>query len=577
MTLSINCDTIDMIKMNIEVEWEDTMNNKYQEWLNNPYFDEAFRNELVSIEGNESEITDRFYKDIEFGTAGLRGVIGAGTNRINKYIVRKATQGFANYLASEDVNKKVVIAYDSRHKSDEFSLEAALVLCANGFEVFLYESLRTTPQLSYTVRKVNAGGGIMVTASHNPPEYNGYKVYGDDGCQLVPHKANRLTDMVKAVDDFNLVKCMDEKEAKESGRLHIIGEEYDEAYLKDVISVVSRPELFKENLGKIVFSPLHGTGGMPITRALFSLGFEQVIEVKEQMVIDSDFTTCPSPNPENLEAFEYAIKYMKENDADMAVATDPDCDRVGVVVKHDGKYLPINGNQMGALFVDYVINNHPNLPENSVVINTVVTSDLGRKIAEKKGVELMQTLTGFKFIGEKIKEFEATKSHTFLLGFEESYGYLFDPMVRDKDAVMATLVASEMVLALKKENKTLIDRLDELYKEFGYFIEETVSIKLEGKEGFERIGRIMEAFSNDDLSDIGAVKCLNYNKGIDGLPKANVIKYYFADGSWIAVRPSGTEPKIKFYYSICAPIAAACKEQLDAFKFQMDQKISEID
>ena len=465
----------------------------YEAWLNNPYFDDAFKEELKSISQDEKEIEDRFFKDLEFGTGGMRGVIGAGRNRMNKYVIRKASQGFANYLISEnDGDLAVVIAHDSRRMSPEFSLETALVMAANGIKAYIFDSLRTTPELSYAVRHLGASGGVVVTASHNPPEYNGYKIYGSDGCQLVPEKADMVVNEVSAIQDYSTIKYMSEKDAKAKGMLVVLGEEQDTAYVEMIKTHIKRnlDQSVKEDL-KIVYSPLHGTGARVVERVLSETGYSGFIPVKEQMVPDSEFSTLRLPNPEEPDAFDLGVKYARESDADIIVATDPDCDRVGVMVKHEGEYELLNGNQTGALLVDYVLSSMKDMPENPVIINTIVTSTIGEEIAQKYGVGSMSTLTGFKFIGEKIREFEKTGSHTFIMGYEESYGYLIGTDVRDKDAVVSTMMVAEMAAYYKAQGKNLYQRLDEIFQEVGYYLEDLIAITMKGKQGMEQISKIM--------------------------------------------------------------------------------------
>lgn len=544
----------------------------YDEWLKSAYYDEETKAELQAIAGDEKEIEDRFFKNLEFGTGGMRGVIGAGINRINKYIIRKATQGFANYIKQhEKADYGIVIAYDSRFKSDEFAKEAALVMAANGIKAYLFSGLRTTPELSYSVRELKADGGIMITASHNPPEYNGYKVYGDDGCQLVPHLADQLVASVEAITDFDTILMTTEEEATAKGLFQWIDEELDTKYINMVKTMARRGELFsKYPEYKVVYSPLHGTGGMAVTRTMDELGFKGLIPVKEQMVPDHNFTTVPSPNPEDVKAFEVSLTYAKDNDAELIIATDPDCDRVGLVVKNDkGEYVALNGNQTGALLVNYVLASYEALPKNPIVISTIVTSGLGRAVAEHYGVEHQETLTGFKFIGEKIRQFE-DGSKTFLFGYEESYGYLAGTHVRDKDAVIASMLVIEMALYYKDQGKTILEGLDEIYQTLGYYKEDLHSMTLKGKEGMEEIQRIIKSFRSEPLTEIGGQKvsrimdCLKPEE--TGLPKSNVLKYELEGGSWVAVRPSGTEPKLKFYFSVKSDSAAGAEESLSSLK-----------
>lgn len=544
----------------------------YEEWLASAYYDEATKEELRAIAGDEKEIEDRFFKTLEFGTGGMRGVIGAGINRINKYIIRKATQGFANYIKQTQKDTySIVIAYDSRYKSDEFAKEAALVMAANGIKAYTFTELRTTPELSFSVRELNADGGIMITASHNPPEYNGYKVYGDDGCQLVPHLADQLVASVEAITDFNTILSMTEEEATAKGLFQWIDQDLDKKYIDMVKTMSRKPDLFaKYPEYKVVYSPLHGTGGMAVTRTMDELGFKGLIPVTEQMVPDHNFTTVPSPNPEDVKAFDVSMGYAKDNDAELIIATDPDCDRVGLVVKNsDGDYVPLNGNQTGALLLDYVLASYDTLPKNPIVISTIVTSGLGRAVAEYYGVEHQETLTGFKFIGEKIKQFE-DGSKTFLFGYEESYGYLAGTHVRDKDAVIASMLVIEMALYYRDKDMTILEGLEDIYKRLGYYKEDLHAMTLKGKEGMAEIQRIIKGFRTDTLTEIGGKKvarvmdCLEPEK--TGLPKSNVLKYIMEDGSWVAVRPSGTEPKLKFYFSAKADSAKSVDEGLAALK-----------
>jgi len=569
---------------------------KYNEWINNPYFDEVTKEELLSIKENEKEIEDRFFKELEFGTGGLRGVIGAGTNRMNKYIVRKATQGLANYILKEvkdAANKGVVIAYDSRHKSPEFAKEAALVLNGNGIKAYLFESLRTTPELSFSVRELGCAAGIVITASHNPPEYNGYKVYGEDGGQLVPRFANMVIDEIRKINDFSEVKYLDEKEALDKGLLKIIGEEIDKKYIDRVKSLVMRKDVIEEMKDfKIVYTPLHGTGAMPVKRVLSEIGFENVIVVPEQEIADSNFSTVKSPNPEEHDAFELAIKLAEREKADIIIGTDPDCDRVGAVVKNDdGEYVVLTGNQTGALLVDYILSSIETIPENSVVVKTIVTSELGAVVAKSYGVDTINTLTGFKFIGEKIKEFEETGDKNFIFGYEESYGYLAGTFVRDKDGVISSMLIAEMAAYYKSKGMTLLDALKDIYKKYGYYKEDLKSITLKGKEGLEKIGRIMDTLRNEPplmIEDLRVRVISDYKEGkskdilsntekLVDLPKSNVLHFTLEDGSWFAVRPSGTEPKIKLYFSAVADSEEKAVEKLNMVKEFMLNKIDEIE
>jgi len=569
---------------------------RYNEWLNNPYFDEETKEELLSIKNDEKEIEDRFFKELEFGTGGLRGVIGAGTNRMNKYIVRKATQGLANYILNsvdKAKEKGVVIAFDSRYRSPEFAKEAALVMNGNEIKAYLFESLRTTPELSFAVRELGCAAGIVITASHNPPEYNGYKVYGEDGGQLVPRYANKVIEEIRKIDDFSKVKYIEEAEALNKGLLNIIGEEIDKKYIDSVKSLSLRKDLAKEMKDfKIVYTPLHGTGAMPVKRVLKEIGFENVIVVPEQEFPDSNFSTVKSPNPEEHDAFELAISLAEKENADVIIGTDPDCDRVGVVIKDkDGVYQVLTGNQTGALLVDYILSSMETIPENSVIIKTIVTSELGKAVAEHYGVETIDTLTGFKFIGEKIKEFEEKRDKNFLFGYEESYGYLAGTFVRDKDGVVSAMLIAEMAAYYKSKGMSLLDALKGIYKKFGYYKEDLKSIKLEGKEGIEKIGRIMEQLRNNPPLEIGELKVevlrdylerkaryiLKDREEPVSLPKSNVLHFTLDDGSWFAVRPSGTEPKIKIYFSAVAEWEKEAQLKLKMIKDFVLNKIDEIE
>lgn len=551
----------------------------YEEWLTSPYYDEETKAELRAIDSDEKEIEDRFFQTLEFGTAGMRGVIGAGINRINKYIVRKATQGFANYIkTTEKASYSIVIAYDSRYKSKEFAKEAALVMAANGIKAYIFTDLRTTPELSFSVRRLKADGGIMITASHNPPEYNGYKVYGEDGCQLVPHLADQLVHAVEGITDLNKIQLIEENQAMDQGLFEWIDEDLDKAYIDMVKTMSRRPALFaKYPEYKVVYSPLHGTGGMAVTRTLDELGFKGLIPVKEQMVPDHNFTTVPMPNPEDVKAFSLGLKYAEESGAELAIATDPDCDRVGLVVKaKDGSYVPLNGNQIGALLTNYLLASYDSLPKNPVVISTIVTSGLARAVAEHYGAEYEETLTGFKFIGEKIRQFE-DGSKSFIIGFEESYGYLAGTEVRDKDAVSASMLVIEMALHYKEQGKTVLEGLEEIYEKLGYYKEDLHALTLKGVEGMEEIQRIIKSFRSEPLKQIGGknvkqiMDCLDSEK--TGLPKSNVLKYILEDGSWVAVRPSGTEPKLKFYFSVKASSAEGAQLGLEELKADILSKL----
>lgn len=544
----------------------------YHEWLNNPYFDDAFRAELEGLKGDEGEIEERFYKDLEFGTAGMRGVIGAGPNRMNAYVVRKATQGFANFLLArnEKVLKRtnkpsVVIAYDSRHLSPEFALETARVMAGNGIKAYVFSSVRTTPELSFAVRHLGCLGGVMITASHNPPEYNGYKVYDETGCQLVPHLADALVDHVLAVESFDAVKLLTEEEAKTFELLAYIDELVDGPYIDMVKKVSLRPNLIEGSSLKVVYSPLHGTGAMTVQRTLTEMGFKGLIAVDEQMAPDADFPTCKEPNPESESAFEVALTYAHKRGADLVIATDPDCDRIGFMVKSGDGYQMINGNQIGSLFMEYILSSRQDLTEAHYVVNTVVSSDLAKAQADHYGVTLKQTLTGFKFIGEHIEK----APDTFVLGYEESFGYLFAPHVRDKDAVMGTLMAIEMATYYHEKGQSLVDVLEAIFERHGFFVEETLSKRFDGKEGQSVMKGIMDRFRADSASLIAYDRKIDYLNDATGLPQSDVLKFYLDAHSWMVLRPSGTEPKLKIYFSIQGDNKALSLEKLEKYKNQM--------
>ena len=531
--------------------------NTYQEWLSSQYFDDETKNELLKIQNDEKEIEDRFYKNLEFGTGGLRGVIGAGTNRINKYTVRRATYGLANYIlekcGEEGKAKGVVIAYDSRYKSEEFSTEAAKTLAACGIKAYIFDSLRPTPQLSFALRHLGCVAGIVITASHNPPEYNGYKVYWTDGGQVCPDIAKEIITEVNKIEDYSKIPTTDSN----NKLIVTLDETVDTAFCDAVKKQVINQELINK-VGKdikIIFTPIHGTGNLPIRRVLSEVGFKNVSVVKEQEMPDSNFSTVAYPNPEEKEVFDIAIEMAKTDGADIIIGTDPDCDRVGVVVKdNDGEYIVLNGNQVGSLLVDYVMSNKvEEIKEmhNPMIVKTIVTSELGAEIAKSYNVGCVDTLTGFKFIGEKIHQYEEDKSATFIMGYEESYGYLVGTHARDKDGVVSALLISEMAAFYYDKNMTLYEGLQEVYKKYGYYREELQSITLKGIDGMEQIKSIMNTFRTSNIEEIAGIKVAelkDYSQGIDNLPKSDVLKFILEDNSWIAVRPSGTEPKIKFYY-----------------------------
>lgn len=545
---------------------------KYEEWLSNPYFDEATKEELRAIAGDEGEIKERFYKDLEFGTAGLRGVIGAGTNRLNIYTVRKATQGLANYICKNNgQDKGVAIAYDSRRMSPEFADEAALCLAANGIKAYVFESLRPTPELSYAVRFLGCIAGINITASHNPPEYNGYKVYWEDGAQITPPHDKGIMDEVRAVTDYNTVKTMELAQAKAAGLYQTIGAEVDDGYISELKKQVIHQDAI-DAVGselKIVYSPLHGTGNIPARRILRELGFKNVYVVKEQELPDGDFPTVSYPNPEAKEAFELGLGLAKEVDADLVLATDPDADRLGVYVKDSktGEYKELTGNMSGCLLADYEIGQRKELyglPEDGYLIKTIVTSNMADAIAKSYGVGLIEVLTGFKYIGQQILGFETTGKGHYLFGFEESYGCLIGTHARDKDAIVATMALCEAAAYYKTKGKTLWDAMVDMYEEYGYYKDAIQSITLKGIEGLQKIQEILETLRKNPPMEVGGykvVKARDYQADTirdiatgevtsTGLPSSNVLYYDLTDDAWLCVRPSGTEPKVKFYYGI---------------------------
>ena len=545
---------------------------RYEEWLNNPYFDEAIKKELQGIAEDDKEIKERFYKDLEFGTAGLRGIIGAGTNRMNLYTVRKATQGLANYIIKkEEQAKGVAIAYDSRRMSPEFADEAALCLAANGIKAYVFESLRPTPELSYAVRRLGCIAGINITASHNPPEYNGYKVYWEDGAQITPPHDKGIMDEVKAVTDYSTVKTMELEEAKDKGLYEVIGQDVDDGYIAELKKQVIHQDAI-DAVGKdlkIVYSPLHGTGNIPARRILKELGFENVYVVKEQELPDGEFPTVSYPNPEAKEAFELGLKLAEEVDADLVLATDPDADRLGVYVKDNasGEYRELTGNMSGCLLADYEIGQRKalkGLPDDGYLIKTIVTSNLADAIAKGYGVGLIEVLTGFKFIGQQILGFETTGKGTYLFGFEESYGCLIGIHARDKDAIVATMALCEAAAYYKTQGKTLWDAMVDLYERFGYYKDGIQAITLKGIEGLQKIQEILETLRKNPPAEVGGYKVLKARdyqadtiKDIEtgevtgtGLPSSNVLYYDLTDDAWLCVRPSGTEPKVKFYYGV---------------------------
>ncbi len=540
---------------------------RYLEWLG---FDEETKAELEAIT-DEKEIEDRFYKDLEFGTGGLRGVMGAGANRMNKYTVSKATKGLADYLLDEyKENVSVAIAYDSRNNSAQFAAYAAEVLCANGIKVYLYNTLMPTPVLSFTVKHLGCTAGIVLTASHNPKEYNGYKIYDENGCQLVPEFANKVIDFVNAVTDIKNVEHLSLDEAKEKGLFVSIGEEVLDAFLE----AVKKQSLYEEPSDiKIVYTALHGTGNIPVRKAIAGMN---VSIVKEQELPDGDFSTVRSPNPEEKDALTLALKQAEAEGADLVFGTDPDCDRIGAGVKHDGKYVLITGNQMGALLVNFVLNMRKDeLSEKSTLVKTIVTSELGANIARKFGLNIVETLTGFKYIGEKINQYEVSGDREFVIGYEESYGYLTGTHARDKDAVVSALLVCQMAAYYYNKGMTLIDALNEIYNEYGFYLDALDSFTLKGIDGAQKIQSLMTEFRENGKKFFDGIKdVFDFSKGIGDLPKENVLKYVFEDGSWMALRPSGTEPKLKVYYSIQDADRDNAFARLDAIKAKMHEIIA---
>lgn len=546
---------------------------EFSRWLSYAELDAELKEQLENMKQDEKKIEDSFYKNLEFGTGGMRGELGAGTNRLNVYTVRKATKGLAMFiekLGEEAKKRGVVVAYDSRHKSPEFAMEVAATLGAQGITTYVFESLRPTPVLSFAVRHLHTASGIVLTASHNPPEYNGYKVYGEDGGQLPPKEADELISYVNAVENELTVEVADVEQLKADGLLHIIGQEVDDAYAAELNNVIINKEMVKE-VGKdlkIVFTPLHGTSNISVRRGLEEVGFTDVTVVKEQELPDPNFSTVKSPNPEEHAAFEYAIRDGEKVGADVLIATDPDADRLGVAVRnHDGEFQVLTGNQTGALMLDYLLSQkkeNGTLPENGVVLKTIVTSEIGRTIAKAYGLDTVDTLTGFKFIGEKIKQYEESGQYEFQFGYEESYGYLIRPFCRDKDAVQSVLFACEVAAYYKSKGKTLYDGLLEVFKKYGFFREDLVSLTLKGKDGAEQIQKMMATFRENppkEVAGLTVVAVEDYKESIittlqDGnkeeihLPKSNVLKYQLEDSSWFCLRPSGTEPKIKFYFGV---------------------------
>ena len=545
----------------------------YQEWLNNPYFDEATKEELKNIQDDDNEIKERFYSDLAFGTAGLRGIIGAGINRMNIYVVRKATQGLADYILEQGTDKKrVTIAFDSRHMSPEFADEAALCLAANGIKAYIFESHRPTPELSFAVRYYNCIAGINITASHNPPEYNGYKVYWEDGAQFTPPHDKGVTAKVNAITDISKVKTMSREEAIRAGLYEVIGSEVDDAYITEVEKQVHNQDAIDQMASKlkIVYTPLHGTGNLPVRRVLKDLGFQNVYVVPEQELPDGAFPTVSYPNPESKEAFELGLKLAKEKDADLVLATDPDADRLGVYVKDSktGEYIALTGNMSGSLLCEYVLSQkkamNGSLPDDGAVVKSIVTTNLVDAVAEGYGVNLIEVLTGFKFIGQQMLNFENTGKGTYLFGLEESYGCLIGTYARDKDAVSATVALCEAAAYYMTQGKTLWDTMTDMYEKYGYYLDKVKALEFAGLDGAEKIQNMLKSLRENPPKEIGGLKVLksrDYQNDtitdlttgetvLTGLPSSNVLYYELENNAWLCVRPSGTEPKIKFYYGV---------------------------
>lgn len=571
----------------------------YEEWLANPYFDEKTKEELRGIASDENEIKERFYTELEFGTAGLRGIIGAGTNRMNMYTVRKATQGLANYIIKQNGQERgVAIAYDSRRMSPEFADEAALCLAANGIKAYVFESLRPTPELSFAVRHLHCIAGINITASHNPPEYNGYKVYWEDGAQITPPHDGGIMAEVKAVTDYNTVKTMAKDEAQKAGLYQVIGADIDDPYIEELKKQVIHWDSIKEagKELKIVYTPLHGTGNIPARRVLKEIGFENVYVVPEQELPDGEFPTVSYPNPEAEEAFALALKLAREKDADLVLATDPDADRLGVYVKDakSGEYITLTGNMSGCLLADYEISQkkevNGSLPQDGALIKTIVTSNMADAIAKYYGVDLIEVLTGFKFIGQQILGFENSGKGTYLFGFEESYGCLIGTHARDKDAIVATMALCEAAAYYKTKGKTLWDAMIDMYERYGYYKDSVTAITLKGIEGLEKIQTIMNTLRENTPTEVAGYKVLSardYKLDVirdmatgetkpTGLPNSNVLYYDLSDNVWLCVRPSGTEPKIKFYYGVVGSSLEDAGAKADAMGKEVTEMIQKM-
>ncbi|MBQ8261894.1 MAG: phospho-sugar mutase [Lachnospiraceae bacterium] len=569
--------------------------DEFNFWLEDDYFDRATKDELLAIRNDEKEVEDRFYKELEFGTGGLRGVIGAGTNRMNIYTVRKATQGLANYIIKQNgADRGVAIAYDSRRMSPEFADEAALCLAANGIKTYVFESLRPTPMLSYALRQLGCISGIVVTASHNPPEYNGYKAYWEDGAQVTAPKDKEIIEEVKAVTDYHAVKTMDKQEAMDKGLYVVIGKEIDDSYMEELKKQIIHPEVIKEVADdiKIVYSPFNGTGNIPVRRILKELGFKNVYVVPEQEMPDPNFTTLAYPNPEDPAAFELALKLAKEKDADVVMATDPDADRLGIYAldRKTGEYVPFTGNMSGMLIAEYILRERTatkTMPENPALVTTIVTTNMAHAITKAYGIKLIEVLTGFKYIGEQIKFFEQTGSNNYVFGLEESYGCLAGTHARDKDAVVAVMCLAEVAAYCKKQGISLWDMMIEMYEKYGYYKESQYAITKKGKEGLEEIAAMMEKLRANPPKAFGDLKVTEFRdykldkvvnletgaEGTTGLPSSNVLYFALENDSWCCARPSGTEPKIKFYMGVKGTDLKDAEAKLEALTNALKEQL----
>lgn len=571
--------------------------DNYMKWLNSPIVDNDTKEELKAIADNEKEIEERFYRELEFGTAGMRGILGAGTNRMNIYNVRRASMGVAEYVNKEGVSAAsagVLIGYDTRHFSRTFAEETAKVLTANGIKAYLFPIVHSVPEVSFGIRELKCAAGVMITASHNPKEYNGYKVYGSDGGQLPPEAADVVVKAIGSYDVFDDVKYISLEEAAEKNLLIVPGNELDEKFIEAVMKQQQNPEAVKAvaDTFKLIYTPFHGTGSRPVKEVLKRIGFKNVLVVKEQDTEDGDFPTVVSPNPENKEGFTFAIKMAKENDVDVIIGTDPDCDRVGIVVRDaEGVYRTLTGNQTGALLVDYILRSKKEkgtLPKNGVVIKTIVTTELAAAIAESYGIEIMNVLTGFKYIGEKMTEFQQTGEHTYLIGFEESYGYLVGDHARDKDGVVASMLIAEMAAYYKTKGKSLYEALQDIYAKYGYYSEKTVSVTMPGKDGMEKMAAMLSGLRNNPPVKVAGMYVVLYTdylsqtikdaggsvKPLTGLPKADVLKYNLSDDkSYFMIRPSGTEPKIKIYLGTFADNTESAENTIETVLADIKQQL----